>query len=98
MEMQRDDTTRRPYCSRRPKVIQSVMPDRNLMVVAGALPRRSSGKVAHLRDAIAKRWRLEGAWISLPLSAEPAKPRDVIPLLDGWIRRLEREAAGGQPT
>jgi len=39
---------------------------------------------------------MEGSWISLPLPAEPVKPRDVIPLLDGWIRRLEREAAGGQ--
>jgi hypothetical protein len=73
-----------------------MMPDRNLTLVAGALPRRPSGKVARLRNAIARRWRMEGSWISLPLSAEPVKPRDVIPLLDGWIRRLEREAAGGQ--
>jgi hypothetical protein len=58
-----------------------------LSVVAGALARGQKPKLSQAQDAIAKRWRM-GA-LGTP---EPAVTTDVIPLLDGWIRRLEREA------
>ena len=63
------------------------MAEPQLVVVAGALPRGAKPKVTRSQDALAKRWRS---------SAETAAPekQDVIPLLDGWIRRLEREAGG----
>lgn len=64
------------------------MADTQLVVVAGALPRGAKPKVARPLDAIAKRWR-NSAGI-----ATPPEKQDVIPLLDGWIRRLERETGG----
>ena len=63
-----------------------------LTVVAGALSRGQKPKSTQAQDAIAKRWRLGSAGIE-PTTATP----DVIPLLDGWIRRLEREA-GSDPA
>jgi hypothetical protein len=64
------------------------MSERELSIVAGALARHQKPKVSQVQDAIAKRWRLA------PLSSadQPPKQSDVIPLLDGWIRRLEKEA------
>ena len=57
-----------------------------LSVVAGALARGKKAKAALSQDAIAKRWRQI-------LAQETAREKqDVIPLLDGWIRRLERQA------
>ncbi|HEY8176386.1 MAG TPA: hypothetical protein VIF32_11875 [Gemmatimonadaceae bacterium] len=64
-----------------------------LTVIAGALGRGQKPKTSQAQDAIAKRWRMGG--ISTP---EPAEPADVIPLLDGWIRRLEREAGTDPAT
>ena len=63
-----------------------------LVVVAGSLPRGTRPKVTRPQDALAKRWRngLE--------SAATTDRQDVIPLLDGWIRRLEREAGGEEPS
>ena len=58
-----------------------------LTVIAGALARGQKPKLSPVQDAIAKRWRMGAA--TLP---EPAQTPDVIPLLDGWIRRLERDA------
>ena len=57
-----------------------------LSVVAGALTRKKP-KTNQTQDALAKRWR--------PL--DPPKdaardPQDVIPLIDGWIRVIERQA------
>ena len=63
------------------------MPERPFVVIAGALAGRPKARATRLQDNIAKRWRMGGT-----LRAEPEKSRDVIPLLDGWIRRLEREA------
>ena len=67
------------------------MAERELVVIMGALSRTRKAKTSQLQDAIAKRWRMDG--LLEPL-ADPAsvEPRDVIPLLDGWIRRLERES------
>ena len=61
------------------------MAEPQLVVVAGALPRGAKPKIA--QDALAKRWR------NTESAATPER-QDVIPLLDGWIRRLEREAGG----
>jgi hypothetical protein len=71
------------------------MADRELSVVAGALARGMKPKITPIQDAIAKRWRL-GNLTSAPQTSEPS---DVIPLLDGWIRLLEREAGSeGRPN
>ena len=64
------------------------MAEPQLVVVAGALPRNAKPKVSRPQDALAKRWRQD------PENVANNKPQDVIPLLDGWIRRLEREAGG----
>jgi hypothetical protein len=71
------------------------MADPKLEVIAGSLPRRSSGKTASVREAMAKRWRSDGLFTSVP-RLHAVETRDVIPLLDGWIRRLEREAGDDQ--
>jgi hypothetical protein len=66
------------------------MAEPQLVVVAGALPRGARPKVTRPQDALAKRWR-NGAESPTP------ERQDVIPLLDGWIRRLERET-GEEPS
>ena len=71
------------------------MADPKLQVIAGSLPRRSSGKTSKVRDAMAKRWRIDGLFASEP-KLPSVETRDVIPLLDGWIRRLERQAGDDQ--
>ena len=71
------------------------MADPRLEVIAGSLPRRPSGKTANVRDAMAKRWRIDNLFAAAP-RLESVESRDVIPLLDGWIRRLEREAGDDQ--
>lgn len=58
-----------------------------LTVIAGALARGQKPKATQAQDALAKRWRAGTAG-----TPEPAQTPDVIPLLDGWIRRLAREA------
>lgn len=63
-----------------------------LSIVVGALARALKQKGSQPQNAIAKRWRGPTA---KPQQAD-ASP-DVIPLMDGWIRRLEREA-GQDPT
>jgi hypothetical protein len=72
-------------------VVQSGMAKRRLSVVTGALSRSlkpKSTQAAH--DALAKRWR-----VSHPEAAQPPELPDIIPLMDAWIRRLEREAGTG---
>ena len=59
-----------------------------LTVIAGTLARGAKPKGTQAQDAIAKRWRAGAAGVVEPTTETP----DVIPLLDGWIRRLEREA------
>jgi hypothetical protein len=70
------------------------MAEPQLVVVAGDLPRGAKPKVNRSQDALAKRWR------NTAETTEASAPLDVIPLLDGWIRRLEREAgaAGEEAT
>jgi hypothetical protein len=65
-----------------------------LTVIAGALSRGQKPKGTQAQDAIAKRWRLGSAAVAESTTDTPTP--DVIPLLDGWIRRLEREA-GSSP-
>jgi hypothetical protein len=61
------------------------MPHPELRLIPGAQPRGARPKGFRQPEAIARRWR--GAH-----SAEPAAGhQDVIPLLNAWIRRLERE-------
>jgi hypothetical protein len=62
------------------------MSDPELFVIAGALARSLKPKVAQAQDGIARRWRAPAA------PDRSTEVPDVIPLLDGWIRRLEREA------
>ena len=68
------------------------MAEPQLIVVAGSLPRGAKPKVTRAQDALAKRWR-SGAD-----TATAQERQDVIPLLDGWIRRLEREAGSVDPS
>jgi hypothetical protein len=64
------------------------MAESQLVVVAGDLPRGAKPKVNRSQDALAKRWRNSAE------TTEASGRQDVIPLLDGWIRRLERETSG----
>jgi hypothetical protein len=64
------------------------MAKRQLSVVAGALSRSHKPKGAQAQDALAKRWRA----ILPEIAPESQEQPDVIPLMDAWIRRLEREA------
>ena len=77
-------------CSEFINVIESVMARRKLTVVAGGLSKKARSKAAPAQSKLADRWRLGDV---LP-DAAPKAPEtgDVIPLLDGWIRRLERQA------
>lgn len=63
------------------------MARRKLTVVAGALSRKHRPNVPPARSELASRWREVG-----PLEPRVTEQGDVIPLLDGWIRRLERQA------
>jgi len=63
------------------------MPRRKLSVVAGGKSGKRQPKAAQPQNDIAGRWR--------SLLPEPPRKKlegDVIPLLDGWIRRLQRQA------
>ena len=68
------------------------MAEPQLVVVAGSLPRGAKPKVTRAQDAIARRWR------NTPEPETAPSRQDVIPLLDGWIRRLEREAGTVEPS
>ena len=68
------------------------MAEPQLVVVAGALARAAKPRITHAQDAIAKRWRSSGENTTVP------ERQDVIPLLDGWIRRIEREAGRDEPS
>lgn len=67
--------------------VHSGMAEPELSVIAGALSRNQKPKATQGQDAIAKRWRM-----GPPPTPETAEIAGVIPLLNGWIRRLEREA------
>ena len=67
------------------------MAKRRLSVVTGALSRSLKPKSAQAaQDALAKRWR-----VSHPDTSQTPELPDIIPLMDAWIRRLEREAGTG---
>jgi hypothetical protein len=70
------------------------MSDRELSVVAGSLTRRQKPKVAPVQDSIAKRWRAAES----SRANRPPAGSDVIPLLDGWVRVLEKEARCASAT
>ncbi len=63
------------------------MARRNLTVVSGGLSRKSKPKATPAPNELANRWREVG-----PAAARAPEKSDVIPLLDGWIRRIERQA------
>ena len=63
------------------------MAARKLSVVAGALFRKRKPRTEQPQNELATRWRTGEH--EIPVRA--AHPGDVIPLLDGWIRRLERQ-------
>ena len=63
------------------------MARRKLSVVSGGLSRNRQPKALPAPSDLANRWREIGG--TEPKAQETG---DVIPLLDGWIRRLERQA------
>ena len=63
------------------------MARRKLTVVKGGLSRRRKPKASPAPNELANRWREIG-----PAAPRAPETGDVIPLLDGWIRRLERQA------
>ena len=65
------------------------MAARKLSVVAGDLSRKRKPKEEQPRSEIAKRWRT--GEFDAPATPKDKQAGDVIPLLDGWIRRLERQ-------
>jgi hypothetical protein len=63
------------------------MARRKLTVVSGGLSGKRKPKAAPSPNELANRWR------DIVQSAPRAPEKgDVIPLLDGWIRRIERQA------
>jgi hypothetical protein len=66
------------------------MAARKLSVVAGALSRKRKPKEEQPQSELAKRWRT--GEFGVPQRAREKHAGDVVPLLDGWIRRLERQA------
>ena len=65
------------------------MAARKLSVVAGALIRKRKPKEEQPQSELAKRWR--SGEFEVPRRAKTEHTGDVVPLLDGWIRRLERQ-------
>jgi hypothetical protein len=59
-----------------------------MSVVSGGQSRKRKAKESPSQNNLANRWR-QGE--SAPPQREAARG-DVIPLLDGWVRRLERQA------
>ena len=62
------------------------MARRKLTVVAGGLSRQAKSKGIPAQSELANRWREVG-----PLAPKAPETGDVIPLIDGWIRKLERQ-------
>jgi len=60
-----------------------------LCVVAGERPRDRKSKTTQpaAQNALAKRWRQD-----TPASDVARGARDVIPLMEGWVRVLEKQA------
>lgn len=63
-----------------------------LVVIPGSLSKALKPK-ATLEEVLARRWRAAEA-----RTARPIEEMDVIPLLAGWIRRLERQAGPAPET
>ena len=66
------------------------MSKHRLEIIAGDQPRGARRQQVSLEDALLKRWRNDA---QAAHEASPDTDRDVIPLLDGWLRRLERQSA-----
>jgi hypothetical protein len=69
------------------------MAEHRLTVIAGALNRERK-PVARQVSGLAKRWRAGLNHLSEPGSQD----RLVVPLMDGWIRRIERQAGESTPV
>jgi hypothetical protein len=65
------------------------MAARKLSVVAGAMSGQRKAKEEQPQNELAKRWRTGEH--EVPVRAAEKHSGDVIALLDGWIRHLERE-------
>ena len=63
------------------------MARRKLSVVSGGQSRNRKPKAAPAPNELANRWRELG-----PTEPKAQDAGDVIPILDGWVRRLERQA------
>ena len=63
------------------------MARRKLTVVAGDLSRKAKSKGTPAQNELANRWREMG-----PIAPKAPETGDVIPILDGWVRKLERQA------
>jgi len=66
------------------------MAARKLAVVAGALSRKRKPKEEQPQNDLARRWR--SGEHEIAVRAAEKHSEGVVPLLDGWIRRLERQA------
>lgn len=64
------------------------MAGKQLSIVHGDLAQTRRRRQASGPEELARRWRAGGQ----ESGASPPPTGDVIPLLDGWIRRLERQA------
>ncbi|MEK7401819.1 MAG: hypothetical protein AABZ80_05590 [Gemmatimonadota bacterium] len=65
------------------------MARRKLTVVLGGLTRRRKAKGSPAPSELANRWRMGDVG---PVAPRTPETGDVIPILDGWIRKLERQA------
>jgi hypothetical protein len=65
------------------------MAARKLSVVAGALSSKRMAKAEQPQNDLARRWR--SGDLEPPERPTEKHAGDVVPLLDGWIRHLERE-------
>ena len=70
-------------CSEIINAVESIMARRKLTVVSGGLSRKAKPKASPAQNELANRWRDVG-----PVAPKAPESGDVIPLLDGWIRRL----------
>ena len=66
------------------------MSKHRLEIIAGEQPRGTRRKQVSLEDAMLKRWRKDA---QTTRQATPDVDPDVIPLLDGWLRRIERQSS-----
>jgi hypothetical protein len=66
------------------------MSKHRLEIIAGDQSRGARRTQVSLEDAMLKRWRKDAQTAH---EVTPAADPDVIPLLDGWLRRIERQSS-----